>query len=444
MTLLLFVLLLQPGTALAATRTWDGGGSTNNWSEDANWSDNTEPTAADTALFDATDATDATVDADILIGGLSVTSGYGGTLNLGSATITGAVGDGAVQFTAADKSWLQIADASQTGLDPGTSDFSVSGWVYFDSLVTYETLITKSDQYYIYTRSTGQITLQFNDGTGVVSGNSGAGAFVAGAWQFVSVNFDRDGNAVLSVNNVAKITLNISSKQGNANNASVFTLGGIAGAEFLNGRLDSFSFSNRLLTTDEITWLYNSGNGRVYSDIGIAGTNGSALKTNLVSWWDLGENAGTRYDSYGTNHLSQSFGNIIAPPVYGSEIMSYTGFETYAGTQDDAATNTFSSWTNNASDSIIDATATVHGGSNAVKITRGTDSAGRIYQSGRTVTGGANYRLSFWTRGDGTVGGRYYVYDVTHSTQISAGILATGVTGTDYSLITYDYPCPAF
>ncbi|MDD5103970.1 MAG: LamG domain-containing protein, partial [Candidatus Peribacteraceae bacterium] len=399
MTLLLFLLSLQPGTALAATRTWDGGGSTNNWSEDANWSDDTEPTAADTALFDATDATDVTVDSDILIGGLTVTSGYGGTLNLGSATITGSVGDGAVQFTAADKSWLTIADASQTGLDPGTSDFSISVWVYITSFIDGDTIIQKgatstsggnSAGYWLRTNTAGKLTLYFGDGTGNrLSGASSDGALSTGTWTHLSLNFDRDGNATLQLNGgAAAISFDISSEQGSVNSSDAFRLGSFYGldAYFLNGKIDSLSFSNRLLTADEIAWLYNSGNGRVYKDIGIAGTNGSALKTSLVSWWDLGENAGTRYDSYGTNHLSQTFANIIAPPVYGSEKLTNGGFETYSGSQDDGVSDTFTGWsTHAAGGNTEEATATVNGGSNALKIVFSDGPSGTPYIS-QTVT----------------------------------------------------------
>ena len=57
------LVFLFPLTALAATRTWDAGGSDNNWSTAANWSDDTVPTAVDIALFDGTGKKNATIDA---------------------------------------------------------------------------------------------------------------------------------------------------------------------------------------------------------------------------------------------------------------------------------------------------------------------------------------------------------------------------------------------
>ncbi|MBI4407912.1 MAG: cadherin-like domain-containing protein [Candidatus Kerfeldbacteria bacterium] len=73
-----FIFGVQP--AYAVVRTWDGGGSTNNWTEDANWSDNTEPGSGDVATFDATSTKAATVDGVISVGGIDINVGYSGTI----------------------------------------------------------------------------------------------------------------------------------------------------------------------------------------------------------------------------------------------------------------------------------------------------------------------------------------------------------------------------
>jgi hypothetical protein len=82
-------LVLLCGVAEAATRTWDGGGGDNNWSTDANWSDDTEPTSSDVAQFDSTSTKNCTIDASISVLGIAVNSGYTGTITQGSSnTIT--------------------------------------------------------------------------------------------------------------------------------------------------------------------------------------------------------------------------------------------------------------------------------------------------------------------------------------------------------------------
>jgi|GEM_PF-805663 len=71
---------LFPQLSFAATRTWDGGGSTNNWSEAANWSDDTAPVAADTATFNATSTKNATIDQAFSVTLLQMNTGYTGTI----------------------------------------------------------------------------------------------------------------------------------------------------------------------------------------------------------------------------------------------------------------------------------------------------------------------------------------------------------------------------
>ena len=60
-----------------AVRTWDGGGSTNNWSEAANWSSDTKPTTGDDVVFDGTSSKACTLDEDTAnIATLTLSTGY--------------------------------------------------------------------------------------------------------------------------------------------------------------------------------------------------------------------------------------------------------------------------------------------------------------------------------------------------------------------------------
>ena len=77
--------------ASAVNRTWDGGGLTNNWSEDANWSGDTEPGAGDIAVFDGTSTKNATIDVNINVGAIYINPGYTGTPGV-AGTITQAAG----------------------------------------------------------------------------------------------------------------------------------------------------------------------------------------------------------------------------------------------------------------------------------------------------------------------------------------------------------------
>ena len=67
------------------TRTWDGGGATNNWSEPANWSGDVVPTANDDVVFDATSTKNATVDVNSGVRNLNIAAGYTGTITISSS-----------------------------------------------------------------------------------------------------------------------------------------------------------------------------------------------------------------------------------------------------------------------------------------------------------------------------------------------------------------------
>src|SRR5690606_17619685 len=76
--------VIFPFKSQAATRTWDGGGITNNWSECANWSSDACPGTADIALFNGTSTKNAVVDVAFggQVLGVNIASGYTGTVSL--------------------------------------------------------------------------------------------------------------------------------------------------------------------------------------------------------------------------------------------------------------------------------------------------------------------------------------------------------------------------
>lgn len=137
--------------------------------------------------------------------------------------------DAAIQFTAADKSWLQILDASQTGLDVGTDDYLISSWVYCDSLPTYSTICSKIGGYNLLLRSNGAIQFSLGSGGGTVTVESDAGTITTGAWKHISVYCDRSGNATIYVNGAPVKAGSVTSLVAtNLDNASTFSVGALA------------------------------------------------------------------------------------------------------------------------------------------------------------------------------------------------------------------------
>jgi len=113
-------------------------------------------------------------------------------------------------------------------------------------------------------------------------------------------------------------------------------------------------------------------------------------------------------------------------------------FNTYTGTQDDGNSDTFNNWYHsNIYDPVGDkaeATATAQSAPNAVKITRTTASYCGIYTDIEIIKG-AWYRLSIYTRGDGTHALLYRIQGVGGADPAVTVIdwTNTGKTGTSYS-----------
>lgn len=85
----LALLFFSPGVA-AVTRTWDGGGVTNNWSEPANWSGDVapDPLGGDFVIFDGTSSENVTIDVPVIVSGFQINSPYGGEISQGSSNVT--------------------------------------------------------------------------------------------------------------------------------------------------------------------------------------------------------------------------------------------------------------------------------------------------------------------------------------------------------------------
>ena len=118
-------------------------------------------------------------------------------------------------------------------------------------------------------------------------------------------------------------------------------------------------------------------------------------------------------------------------------LLSNPGFETAGG-----GTDVWADWTEIFADgAIANETTIVHAGTDAAKITAGASVNTYVFQA-ITVTPETNYILRFWTRGDGTYGGRYRIRDVTGAADIVAQA-ATGVTGAAYVEFLKEFTTPA-
>lgn len=152
-------------------------------------------------------------------------------------------------------------------------------------------------------RYTGSYTLQAATGTSYVA-TPGISVPI-NTWNFMRFGRDASTNNIfLSRNNLTPVTA-VQLTQAVQNAA--FTMGNWN--DNVPGRsgdvnIDSVGRWDRLLTTDERAFLFNSGNGVSFFEI-LAYQ--PSLLISLISYWQLSESSGIRYDWWGDNHMIPNF-----------------------------------------------------------------------------------------------------------------------------------------
>src|SRR5262249_38425091 len=111
---------------------WTGLGTTNNWSDPANWSTNAVPAAGATVTFNGTSSKNAVVDAGFAgtVAAVQINSGYTGTRSLNrNLTVTGAFSEAAGAFSAGANTLLVAGNLTYTGgtFDAGTGTVTING-----------------------------------------------------------------------------------------------------------------------------------------------------------------------------------------------------------------------------------------------------------------------------------------------------------------------------
>ncbi len=140
------LLYLHPHQVIAASYTWDGGGTDgtcggnagdgNKWSCAANWSSDLVPAAGDTVTFDATSTKNATIDASFqgTVSIININSGYTGTITQArSFTVSSTFTQSNGTFTAANQS---LTVSGSFILNTGATFTASSGTSTFSSTFT--------------------------------------------------------------------------------------------------------------------------------------------------------------------------------------------------------------------------------------------------------------------------------------------------------------------
>lgn len=184
---------------------------------------------------------------------------------------TGKFGN-AAQFTHANSEYLSIAHNSNFAI---TGSFTIAGWFSFATVGVSYAVLGKWDSSGNFSYLIDQASSKFRF-TVSGDGTSSSIAQPANAFGTVSINtlyfvvawFDvSTGKASISVNDVSDTSaLTVGSVFAGTSNFIIGAQGNNIASSALGGVADHVGYWNRLLTSTERTYLYNSGAGRAYSD----------------------------------------------------------------------------------------------------------------------------------------------------------------------------------
>jgi hypothetical protein len=182
-------------------------------------------------------------------------------------SVSGKVGV-AADFTESNSEYLSLANASLGGISPGSTDFTISFWIYFkNSGFTGQQFVggiwktSGSEREWLFLLDGSQELGFYTSANGSSETSIKSGELSDSTWYHIVVTHDNTGGArKLYVNNSAVSNdSNVTINQGDGD----FQLGNTQNSsDYLNGYLDEFNMWNKVLTTDNIANLYNSGNGK--------------------------------------------------------------------------------------------------------------------------------------------------------------------------------------
>lgn len=199
-------------------------------------------------------------------------------------TVTQAAGkiNNAASFIFANSESLSVA--SNASLQCGDIDFTVSAWVWLDTIQSQQAIVARMGQEFMLDYSLsfggglGRFVFRVFQGAGATEKDAVADVFgvaTTNTWYHLLGWHDAAlDTAYISVNNGAANTVATGGALSSA--TAVATMIGartIAGQRFLTGRVDEVAFWKRILTAQERADLYNGGAGLAYeSFLPVTGT----------------------------------------------------------------------------------------------------------------------------------------------------------------------------
>jgi hypothetical protein len=205
------------------------------------------------------------------------------------------------QFTAANSEYLSSVD-DNSGLSVD-GDHTFTAWVYLPASGSNQSILSQ--------RTSGDGAYQFYFDTGdklhayvtdSVAGFSEPVTAVASAigWHFCVMTYTASDKKLRVYVDEGAAAAGAALANGPVASAQDFNIGRLASSIYTNAKIARVGTWTSVLGASTITSLFNSGNGKSYSDLT------AAEKVGLVSYWNLNETSGNRADSHGSNTLTDN------------------------------------------------------------------------------------------------------------------------------------------
>lgn len=171
--------------------------------------------------------------------------------------VTSGISGNAANFELENNEFLSIPDNGN--LSSG-QDFTITGWVFMSSIDDVNTIIFyKNNEYqFLYRDTTDKWIARINN----ISLDQLSDYPAVGYWRFFILWDQYDGDSCYQIDDSQPICIDITSTD--TENDFIISAATSYG---LDGKIDSMSRWNRVLSDDEIAWIYNDGQARPCSHL---------------------------------------------------------------------------------------------------------------------------------------------------------------------------------
>lgn len=209
--------------------------------------------------------------------------------------------------------------ASNSSLTAISTEMTMTFWINLDltGADQFINIIGKGDSFYVaYNGSDSLVYFFLNDDIAgwesITNNYYNSGNFYPNSWLFVACRYDGS-QKNLFLNNADIFAAATTSEIATSESSFYMNL---VSTDCTSIKMCCAGLWSRVLTNIEIKELFNNYQPVQYTNLT------QEIKTSLISYWDLSESSGTRYDSHGTNHLTAP---INSPTGGNSEISPYVG-----------------------------------------------------------------------------------------------------------------------